>query len=281
MNTLALDRLTKSLPSLPEVVADAQRELADPNCSPQSIESVIERDSALAARVLKLANSAMFGCAFKVDSISLALTYIGLAPLRDLLLASAIARVFRNINPEKVNMSSFWRHSVACGVCARNIGKQLRRPNGEMLFLAGLLHDLGRLLMFQMLPEKMEVAMDATLQHEISCTDSEHEQFKFHHAEVAGNLLQVWKVPAAITEIVRFHHRPSAAPSQKLDATILHLSDVLADITDFSGSGEGRALLDPGADWSILDYKPFVISTALDDVSAQVDELAGMLFGDK
>ncbi|MGE3550531.1 MAG: HDOD domain-containing protein, partial [Geobacter sp.] len=143
---------TSTVYSLPLFYERLNEAINHPRTSIDDIAKIITEDQGLTARLLRLANSPLFGWFGKVDSINKAVTIIGTQQLRDLALAASVMGVFTGIPPELMSMTSFWRHSVACGIIARTLATWRREPNVERFFVAGILHDIGQLMMATTIP---------------------------------------------------------------------------------------------------------------------------------
>jgi len=143
------------LGSLPTIFYQINEAVENPESSFAEIAGIISKDSALTARLLKIVNSSYFGFSSKVETITHAITIVGMVQLRDLALATAIINNFKGIPKDAVDMRSFWQHSIAVGLAGRVIGVYLKEANPERFYVLGLLHDLGRLLTYLTLPEEM------------------------------------------------------------------------------------------------------------------------------
>lgn len=234
-----MDQLARTAPSLPQIVTEVQKEVDSLYSSPATLEPLLEKDTALTARLLKLANSSLYGFASKIDTVSQALTMVGLAQLRDLLMGSAVAKAFRGISPDLVDMASFWRHSVACGICARQLATRRGERNAERFFVAGIMHDIGRLVLLQNLPDKVKLSLEMVAKERMPITDAETKVLNFNHADMGANILKLWRLPENLGEVIRMHHHPIPTSKYFIDASILHFSDVLVDTMGLGGSGEG------------------------------------------
>jgi HD-like signal output (HDOD) protein len=138
---------TATVYSLPLFYEKLTAIINHPRCSIDDIANIITEDQGLTARLLKLANSPMFGYFSKIDTIGKAVTIIGTEQLRDLALAMSVIEIFKNIPKEMFDMESFWQHSIACGIVARSLATYRRETNVERYFAAGILHDVGQLVM--------------------------------------------------------------------------------------------------------------------------------------
>ena len=200
---IELTRTGEDLPSLPHVVAKVISIAADPDCSVPEIAGVIEKDAALAAQVLRVVNSPFYGLRTRIGSIQQAVAYLGLRTLRSLTLGLSIGGLFRGL---KVELEEFWRHSLFCSVAARRFAVR-RGVEPEEAFVAGLLQNIGLLVMFRHLPTE-------TIDHLFPagyCLDTlqaERDETGCDHTMLGEILAQRWNLPESMVAPLRFHHSP-------------------------------------------------------------------------
>lgn len=226
------------IPSLPEIFYQFKKVIDDPESSFQEIGNVISKDPGLTVRLLKIVNSPFFGFPSRIETVSHAIGIIGRNQLNDLVLSTVVIDRFKGIPVQSINMKTFWKHSVACGLAASLLAARMRAANPERFFVAGLLHDIGHVAICMKLPVKvLEVSLRARLKSEPLCK-VEEEVMGFNHAEVGGHLLKTWKLPESLAESVAFHHDPGKAPQYSLDATVVHAADVIANRFNMGFSAE-------------------------------------------
>ena len=251
------------LTSLPEVCVRVNEMVDDPRVSSSAIGKVISRDTALTSQLLRLANSAFYNFPGKVSTISRAVTVIGERELRYLVLALSAVRSFSKVPVDLINMASFWRHSVYTGVMARLIAGRCRVLHAERLFVAGLMHDVGMLVALSRIPEIESEAMQRAEESGRSLYELENELIGCNHAQIGRALLEQWNLPSALCETVGCHHEIDEAVEARLDAAIVHISNVAANRAELAvDHGGAMPEVDPLA-WEV---------TGLDD--AVIDELA-------
>ncbi len=225
------------LASLPSVWLRLRDAAADPRGSVADVARIISEDPALTARLLRLVNSALYGLSARVDTVSQAIAMAGMTQVTDLALASAVLRVFRGIPPERVDMEAFWRHSVAVGTAARVLAEFRCERNPERAFVAGLMHDVGRLVLFLEEPSAMARLLEASAGAARPLVTLEREQFGFDHADVGRQLLETWSLPVSLTEPVGCHHEPWRAGEFALETAIVHVADHVALALGLGHSG--------------------------------------------
>jgi HD-like signal output (HDOD) protein len=222
------------LVSLPEVVVRVNALVDDPKSSAEDIGRAVQQDPALTARMLRLANSAMFGMQRQVDTVARAVAVLGTRQVRDLTLGLSAARAFDGIPNRLVSMDSFWHHSVLAGIAARLVATATPHGRPDGAFVGGLLHDVGQLVMFNKLPEQSRRALLMTIDApgEPDLHVCEREIVGFDHAAVGGALARRWRLPASLQECIEFHHEPGRARGHPVDVAVVHVANSLAVLAE-------------------------------------------------
>ncbi len=267
---------TPTLASLPGVYTRLNDAVNDPRTSSQDVATILAEDTALAARLLRIANSAFYGFPARIDTISRAVTLVGTRQLRDLALATSIVKQFEGLPEGVVTMTSFWQHSIACGVTARILATHRREPNVERFFIAGLMHDIGRLVIFGTIPEVAKQTLDEAQNHEELLHKTEKKLLGFDHADVGGALLQQWKLPAHTVNAVAHHHKPGADIGRHTDTAMIHVADLLVNAMRIGTSGERYIpALDHDA-WQHLGLSENILAATLAEVERQYEDAAAI-----
>jgi putative nucleotidyltransferase with HDIG domain len=271
---------TPSISSLPGAYTRLNDAVNDPRTSSRDVANVITEDTALAARLLKIANSAFFGFPSRIDTISRAVTLVGTRQLRDLALATSIIQQFDGLSTGMVTMESFWQHSIACGVVARILATHRREPNVERFFIAGLMHDIGRLLMFSTIPELVMEALDEAECSQELLYRTERKLLGFDHADVGGALLRQWKLPVHTVNAIAYHHRPAADSGLHTDTAIVHIADLIANAMQTGSSGERYVpALDNDA-WTRLGISENILGVVLSELERQYKDAVAFILPD-
>ena len=220
----------RDLVPLPKAYLRIQELVNDPDSSLDEVTQVITNDAALTSRILRIANSAYMGLAAKVETVGRAVQVLGLNQVHDLALAGAAVGSLTKIETPGLDISDFWRRSVYCAVTARIICKQRQFKSPERLFVAGLLHDTGHLLLAYRDPARFAEIRLAAIESAWPMENVELETLGFTYAELGAALLDSWQLPDGIVNPVRNHVAKisSAPPEQIPEASIMHISAVLA-----------------------------------------------------
>lgn len=267
------------LPSLPEVVMRAIELVNAPEASAIDIGRVLSEDSALTARLLKIVNSPFYGFPSRIDTVSRAITVIGTLDLLDLILATSVVKMFSGVPNDLVSMDSFWKHSLYGGVVARLLAARSKQPNVEHFFVAGLLHDLGSLVIYRKMPELARETLLRARYNGIVLQQAEQELLGFDHAMVGAELMRMWKLPVSLVEAVEFHHNPSQSPNYPLIASVVHVADVIASaVRSGGGASEAAPPLDPAA-WDKIGLPILAIEALLLEADQQFGDAQSMILG--
>ena len=275
MDIRALVEQSPQISSLPTIFYQINEAVEDPECSFVEIGEIISGDPSLSARLLRIVNSSFFGFPSKIETITHAVTIVGTAQLHDLALATTVVNQFKGVSKDLLNMEKFWLHSVATGLAARIIAVYRREPNADRFYLMGMLHDLGRLILFLNVPDQMEKVMSqyarAGLLH-----DAEDKVMGADHAGVAGMLMEAWKLPEMLQEAVTYHHMPSQSPHYPTAASIVHVADIIANAMELGTCGDYYVPPLNAKAWEILDLPTNLLSSIVEQVDRQANEAVAM-----
>ena len=278
----ALVKDVSGLVSPPDVCMRIFELLQSPESSARDIGDVIIRDPNLTARLLKIVNSPFYNFARRVDTVSRAIAIVGTRDLYNLVVAISAVRSFSNIANDLVNMDTFWRHSLFTALIARGFAKRCQILHPERLFIAGLLHDIGSLVLYNRMLELSRDLLLVAEGDEAALDEAEHQELGFGHAELGALLLELWNIPESLQSAVRYHHRPEGATGESArEAAILHVAEVLANRSEIGGFCEDTV---PGAgphpeSWTTLNLDPDSLDfeEIIGDAGIEFTETAGLL----
>ena len=265
------------LPSLPIIFHQINEAINDPKCSATHIANIISKDQSMSARLLQLVNSAFYNFPSKIDTISRAVAIIGTKQLSTLSLGTCALAVFKDVPSDLVDMKSFWRHSIAAGIIARILASYKSNSMTERFFVGGLLHDIGRLVLFMSIPEIAKEAVLKTKETGCMLHQAETDLIGFDHSKMGGILLKEWKLPLSLEKIVRFHHIKHESQIQ-LDTAVAHIADIMAIALEVGNSGEHNVPpLVPKA-WAELGLSTGIIAATVDQAEHHINETVQILF---
>ncbi len=255
------------LTSFPDIYFRIKEVLEDESASADQIAKVVSTDMSLSAKLIKLVNSPLYGFPQTIDSVSRAVTLVGGKELSTLALGISAINYFHDIPSELVDMKSFWRHSITCGIFSKLLAGTQNGLTPERFFIGGLLHDVGRLIMFKKLPYASTEAMLFARENSIPLVEAERSILEFCHTDISEPLLKSWKFPEGLSNMINYHHNPMEFPNP-LEPGIIHIADNLTNAMEVS---RGGMYVLPGIDedaWNLLG----ISASKLPEISAECAE---------
>ena len=226
------------IPTLPASVLRVMQMIEDPFCSSSDLAKVIQADPAMAAKVLKLANSSYYGFRQKIANIPQAVTLLGFATLKNTLLAAAVFDLFR-VAGTGFDLSALWTHSVTTATAAKLLAKRVKYPQSETAFTAALMHDVGKIILARFIPQGLAEIVGVIEKEHLAMYDAEKKILGLSHPALGAWVLGRWGLPAPVVEAVEFHHHPTRAQNGFDLAGIVYLANILAHRSGIGYSGDG------------------------------------------
>ena len=227
------------LPEMPSVIYELNDIVDDPYAPADTIAQVVNKSQSLTAQLLRIVNSAFYGFPSKIDSISRAVTLVGTKEISTLAIGVCALKLFENIPGDLIDILSFYKHSYACGLIGRMLAAHKNIQPPEQLFVSGLLHDIGRLIVLKYFPQPSKNLLIAARLSAKSLSTLEKECLGGRHTDVARYLVKKWKFPLSLENNIYYHHCPSAAQDTSR-AAIIHLADIITHGLGLGQSGENH-----------------------------------------
>lgn len=230
----------KALPTLPSALLEIAVLFENPDASLEQISAIISRDQVLCARVLKMVNSPIYGFPGRISSIHHALILLGFNVVRGLVISTSVFEVTNE------HMRGLWEHSLACALASSAVARAIDCPNPEEYAVAGLLHDIGKVVTAVQLPDSRQAIEDLVREQDISYRQAEKEVLGFAHDRVNLWLCTCWNLPPNLKEGLTLHHRPMSAMLYPTMAQVVHVGDFLARLFGQGNPGDDQiSALDP------------------------------------
>jgi uncharacterized domain HDIG len=258
------------LSSFPDIYFRLKDLLESPSASAKRIADLIAGDVGLSAKLLRLVNSPLYAPAQPVDTITRAVTLVGTNELATLALGITAINYFKDIPPELIDMQTFWRHSMTCAVLALLLAKRRGLPP-ERFSTAGLLHDVGRLILFKKLPYASTEAMIHARENALPLMEAERILLEFDHTDVSRVLMAEWKFPEQFRDSINHHHDPMDC-AQPVDAAIVHLADIMANAVGIADGGMYAVPDLDAAAWELLEMRPTELQALMIEFDAQFEK---------
>lgn len=272
ISALSLVKKQSELISLPDIFYKILEVLESPFSSASHIADVVSKDMSLSAKLLKLVNSAFYGFPSQIASISRAVAILGTKELTSLAMGISLMKSFEGVSLQIISMEDFWKHSIACGIFAGLIASRQPGLSQERFFVAGLLHDIGRLIMIKIIPDAFSAAALLSIKKRIPAFQAEKEVLGFDHARVGGLLCREWKLPVGLEQMIHFHHEPSKC-NNVIEPSIIHLANILAISSrpEFTGQGIFPVLSEKA--WQHVGLKRSDIFPVVQQADRRINEI--------
>ncbi|PIU67731.1 MAG: hypothetical protein COS84_03825 [Armatimonadetes bacterium CG07_land_8_20_14_0_80_40_9] len=231
-----IERQINNLPAFSVVVSKVLRVVDNPISSARDIEKVVKYDQVLASKILKMANSAYYGYAGKISTLSQGVVILGLNTLRALLLTASASKIMnKKLLGYRLEEGRFWEHSVLTALGSRDLANKLRYKNPEEAFVGGLLHDIGKLVLDRHVLKNRGIIEDIINKEGVPLTEAEREVLGINHANVGRRMAEKWNFPPVLSEVINFHHEPERARENKeLVAVVSIINAVSLGLTTLS-----------------------------------------------
>jgi HD-like signal output (HDOD) protein len=227
-NLAVIQTRIDSLPALPTIVNKVMAITADPECGANDLMRAILPDQSMCTAILKVANSALYGMPRQISTIERAVVVLGHDEIRNIVIGKAILSAFPKFSKEyRLTVDLFWEHAFTCGLAAKIIGQHLGLSQGEA-FIAGLIHDIGKLAMLMALPNEYPVLRELSAPGEYGMTNEEESTFGISHDAIGMQLALKWLLPEQLVMAIGYHHAPHAAPEPSPLPLIVQIADILA-----------------------------------------------------
>jgi putative nucleotidyltransferase with HDIG domain len=271
----------QDLPSLPEIYLRVSEQLEDESTTVQQIGDTVQNDPAITTRILKMVNSAYYGMPNEVASVSQAVSLLGRERLKHILIGSVLRGVFSEQDNPAFSMQVFWQHSIKTAIIARQLATQISSiQEPESMFTAGLLHDIGKLLLINKIPDRMLVAEEYMIQKRVDVLSAELSQVGVTHTAVGEALMDHWGLPQMLIECARNHHEVVHDGPNREATHLIYLANCLSTYVPPLDEEETQNILDDIENWDLgyatLEQVAFACQHA-DDMVFEVMESLGMI----
>ncbi|KHK02284.1 HDOD domain-containing protein [Desulfovibrio sp. TomC] len=274
LRTERKDRIlaVRDLPTLPKVLEEVSKLVERPDSTTEQVAKLISMDQVLSAKVLKMVNSPVYGFPGRISSIGHALVLLGFNVLRSIIVSTSVFEVMTE------NMVGLWEHSLGCAMTCGSLARMLNLKDAEEYSVAGLLHDLGKVVATVQLPDLKPEIERVVAERDVSYLEAERAVLGFGHDRINAWLADHWKLPPNIKEGLSYHHKPHLAQLYPEMACVVHIGDFMARVFEYGFSGDvGVNYLQPEA-LKILKIRPAAFEKLLDELSDQFVELADLRF---
>lgn len=269
-----LARVVERLPALPHTLWRVMKLTSDPEATAADLARAVGADQALTAGILRLANSAFYGLSRKVATVKEAVVVVGFEMVRSMAMATSVSPFFKGkMEGYWLQRGELWKHSLACGATARLLARRSRMVPPEEGFVAGLLHDMGKVVLDVYVRQHYQAILEKVEAGGGSFVAAERETLGYDHAQVGARLAERWNLPPALVEAIAHHHQPMAAPEHRGLACLTHLADLLAMMLGVGLGWDGLRYPGDAGVLEALRLRAHDVDEVLAEVSASLQSL--------
>lgn len=221
---------------LPALVKEILEVHEDPQATAKAMAEVIKKDQSLTSRVLRIVNSAYYGFHRKIGNTRDAVVLLGFEEIKNITLAACLMDTFPLDGAGRFQPKEFWLHSIATAYVARALSPRVKDLTPENAFVMGLLHDIGKAVLFQHFPDTYATVLEASAENDVPLIEMEQKMMKIDHAEVGGIVAESWDLPTPLVRAIRLHHSPDDA-EEGYESYVTHLANYYAHKSQVGASG--------------------------------------------
>ena len=266
-----------TLPTLPTVLMRVTELVNNPKTSALQLARVILDDPSLTARLLRLVNSPFYGFPRRIATVTEAITILGFHQVRNLIFSASVVDLLSVEETADFSPVRFWEHSVGVAVASGLIARHIRHEDREEVFVAGLVHDLGKLVEFQLVRKEFAEALALARTEDVPLRVAEQRVLGFTHDQVGRLLAEHWKLPVRLTEAVACHHRPDLSQGAKREAAAVHVADILVRALGFGAAGDDAVPPLEEEAWSRLRLPAGLLDSLVEDLDVQYHDALAIL----
>jgi putative nucleotidyltransferase with HDIG domain len=241
-NKAMLIRKIEDLPTLPIISQKILKASEDKNISFKELSKIIERDQVLAVKIIKIANSAFYGFLSKVSSLEHALTLLGTNEVRSIVLGFSVYQFFSPIKADYFDRTQIWKHAILCSQITKLLEMHFRIPDDDSLFLSGLIHDIGKVVIDQYFHEEFLQIIDYISSNHSSFSTAEKSVLGVTHYQIGAKLLSQWRFPPKVVMQVLYHHAPWYDKNYETNSIILYLANIFTKLSGYPCHQEEQVL---------------------------------------
>lgn len=255
----------QGLPTLPTMLTEINKMMMDPSTTAKQMGALISSDPSITSKILRVVNSSFYGFPSRITTITHAIVILGFNTVKSIVLSVSVFGSLNSEDTDSFNMTQFWEHSIGVGACTKVVAARTGFSAPEEFFIAGLLHDVGKIILRQHLPDDFEKALAIVRERGVPLRVAEEEVFGINHAEIGGHLLETWKLSKGLVNTIRYHHNPGLAGDETKVASIVHMGDILARCLCLGNGGDPYVPAIADSAWEALGLDEDIFPSLLKD----------------
>lgn len=188
----------------------------------------------------------------------------------------SVVKIFNEIPSVYLDMNKFWKHCLGVGLCSKLIARHIDMEDSDRVFVAGILHDIGRLVMMKNLPRQSALLIKYTWENDLFLTESEKRFLGFTHSDIGGKICSLWNLPSMFSDVVTYHHNPEDSQFPE-ECSIVHLAEVIVNALEIGTSGEKMVLRLSEFAWGVLGLSENIIPMIIKQLNTEIETTMGLI----
>ncbi|MBD3409003.1 MAG: HDOD domain-containing protein [Ignavibacteriales bacterium] len=270
-----------TLPTLPTIYHKLTESMQNPRVTTEDVAKIISTDQAASFKVLKVANSPFYGFSGRIETITRAILHLGFNEVKNIVLALSVINLFsKHKKVETFRPVDFWAHSIGVGIASRMIGAYVGISNLENFFLAGILHDIGKLLFLEFADDEYSETLRVVKEKKIPIRQAEKETLGLDHPEAGRLLADRWKLPLTIKNAIYNHHEGFVGDKPDLLVASVHVGNIVSRIMEMGYAGDDLIPEPNEKVWGVLNLPEQPFTGMVDELMQNYEETVGLLLRD-
>lgn len=268
-----------SLPTLPTTIIHINKILADPNSDAKQVGNVLEKDLALSSKVLKIANSSFYGMRTEITTLSRATVVLGYNTLMSIAITASILELFNveTLGGVYFTAEEFWKHSIGVACVSRMVCEEIRHKNPEEGWIAGLIHDIGKVILSQFFTSDFKEIISVVNEKGILIINAEKQVLGITHCNIGKWITEKWSLPLMLQEAIALHHSPDKARIDRSLTTVVHFADILCRMKGIGNGGDSKVPALDKVSFSELGLTTKMIKNITSRITEETDKAFSIL----
>lgn len=260
-------------PTLPTIYNQILESLSSNDTTIRDISKLVSNDISLSLKILRIVNSSIYGLSIKINTVDKAIFHMGFRELKNIILTMQVIDIFSDLkNDDSFDIVAFWRHSIGVAVISRIIAQKIGQKNLDEFFLGGMIHDIGKLVIYQIIGKDYSKILNESVKKEVSLESLEEKQLKISHQEIGAKVLSNWDLDRKFINIARFHNSGITNDGFELTNAVVHISNLIAKLFEMGNSYNYSFNQINQEIWNHIDIKHFDKQNLLDVIRKAYNE---------
>jgi len=282
LTKIEIDKILKQIediPTLPTIYTSLINAISNPRSSVSDVANIVAQDISTSTKLLKTVNSSIFSLRKKVDTVSEAIFHLGFNEVKNIVVSLSVINIFKDISSiSHFNVLDLWKHSLGVAVTTRNIGQIIGYKNLENYFLAGLIHDIGKLFFLKVIPDNYSYVISEVIENNLTIEEAENKILGINHRDVGALLAEKWELPESIVNSIKYHNTGFIEDSPNLQTACVHLANIITRTMELGYTGDNYIHKPNDKIWDVIKLQNKQIKSIVPKIKEDFKQSLSILF---